>query len=99
MEDQYARMARVFRALSNPKRIQIFEILSGGEMCACVLLEHFHVTQPTLSPDMKTLIDAGIVVSRRDGQRTYYSLDRDALGMMQNVLRKMICPEVSATCP
>ena len=99
MEDQYARMARVFRALSNPKRIRIFEMLSGGEMCACVLLEHFHVTQPTLSHDMKTLIDAGIVVSRRDGQRTYYSLDRDALGMMQNVLRKMICPEVSATCP
>ena len=99
MEDQYARMARVFRALSNPKRIQIFEILSGGEMCACVLLEHFHVTQPTLSHDMKTLIDAGIVVSRRDGQRTYYSLDRDALGMMQNVLRKMICPEVSSPRP
>ena len=90
MDEQYVKMAKIFQALSNPKRVQIFDMLSGGEMCACVLLEHFRVAQPTLSHDMKVLMDAGIVKSRRDGQRTVYSLNMDSLGKMQQVMKKML---------
>ena len=72
-------MAKVFKALSDPKRIKIVDLLSCGEMCGCVLLKCFEVTQPTLAHDMKVLSEAGIVKSRRDGKKTMYSLDWKSL--------------------
>ena len=94
VEEQYVKMAKVFKALSDPKRVQIIDVLSKGEMCGCALLEHFHITQPTLSHDMKLLIDAGIVQSRRDGQRTLYSLNLEAVKRMQDRLKKMLKPDM-----
>ena len=90
MEDQYLKMAKIFKALGDPKRIQILDLLAGGEKCACVLLESFHVSQPTLSHDMKQLIDAGIVRSRREGQRTIYSLNTEVIKGMQPLLVKIL---------
>lgn len=82
MDERYLRMAKVFRALSDPKRVRIVDLLSCDEMCACVLLKCFDVTQPTLAHDMKVLIEAGIVTSRREGKRTYYSLNWELFGRM-----------------
>ena len=90
MEDQYIKMAKIFKALSDPKRVQILDILSGGETCACVLLEYFHISQPTLSHDMKLLIDADVVKGRRDGQRMLYSLNCEAIKKMQQKMIKML---------
>ena len=67
MDNQYTGMAKIFKALSDPKRVKIIDLLSCGELCACVLLKCFEITQPTLSHDMKVLIEAGLVVSRRAG--------------------------------
>ena len=90
MDEQYVKMAKIFQALSNPKRVQIFDRLSDGEMCACVLLEHFHIAQPTLSHDMKVLMDVDIVKSRREGQRILYSLNMDKLRLMEFTIEKMM---------
>ena len=90
MEDRYIQMARIFKALSNPKRVKIFDLLTEGEMCACVLLEHFHISQPTLSHDMKVLMDVDIVKSRREGQRILYSLNMDKLRLMEFTIEKMM---------
>ena len=90
MDDQYENMAKIFKALSDPKRVRILDVLSGGETCACHLLHHFQIAQPTLSHDMKVLIEAGIVKSRRDGQRTLYSLNMDALKKMQIKLKELL---------
>ena len=96
MEEKYVKMAKVFKALSDPKRVQIIDVLSDGEMCGCALLEHFQVSQPTLSHDMKLLIDAGIVQSRRDGQRTLYSINLEAVKRMQDRLKKMLNNDLAA---
>ena len=45
----YAKYARIFKVMSNPKRLKIIDMLSEGELCACKILEEFHITQPTLS--------------------------------------------------
>ena len=90
MEEKYIRMAKVFKSLSDPKRVQIIDMLSDGEKCACWLLEHFQIAQPTLSHDMKVLMDAGVIKSRREGQRTLYSLNMDALKKMQKTLKRML---------
>ena len=73
MESQYAKMAKVFKALSDPKRVKIVDMLGCGEMCGCLLLKCFEITQPTLAHDMKVLTEAGIVASRREGKKTMYS--------------------------
>ena len=90
MESSYEKMAKVFRALSDPKRVKIIDLLSCGEMCGCVLLKCFEITQPTLAHDMKVLTEAGIVVSRRDGKRTLYSLNRDALVKMNKRMKELL---------
>ena len=89
-DNQYVRMAAVFKALSEPKRVKIIDLLSCGEMCGWLLLKCFEITQPTLAHDMKVLSEAGIVVSRREGKRTLYSLNREMLEKMGKVLREML---------
>ena len=69
MESQYAKMAKIFKALSDPKRVKIVDMLSCGEMCGCVLLKCFEITQPTLAHDMKVLTEAGIVWTGKPWKR------------------------------
>ena len=61
MEKIYTETAKILKALSDPKRLRIVDMLSCGELCACQILEAFHVTQPTLSHDMKLLVEAGML--------------------------------------
>ena len=79
MNSQYTAIAKVFKGLSDPKRVKIVDLLSCGEMCGCVLLKCFEITQPTLAHDMKVLTEAGIVTSRREGKRTIYALNKKAV--------------------
>ena len=90
MEQVYIDTAKMLKAISEPKRLRIVDMLSCGEMCACVILESFHVTQPTLSHDMKLLVDAGIVNDRREGKNIYYSLNRENLSKMYEILGRML---------
>lgn len=66
---------RVFRALSDPTRREILRRLSRGELSAGKLAEHFATGRPTLSHHLLVLRDAGLVRSRRAGQRVLYALD------------------------
>ena len=90
MENRYTKMAKVFQALSDPKRVKIVDLLSCGEMCGCVLLKCFEITQPTLAHDMKVLTEAGIILSRREGKKTMYSLNWTELKRINGVIQKII---------
>lgn len=68
MEKKYEKMAKVFKALSDPNRIFILEMLKSGEKCACKILEELHIGQSTLSHHMKILSDSGIIKCRKDGK-------------------------------
>lgn len=75
MKLNYEDNAKIMKALSDPSRLKIIDILSCGEKCACNILEEFEFTQPTLSHHMKVLIDCGIVESRKEGLWSHYSLN------------------------
>ena len=98
MEKIYTETAKILKALSDPKRLRIVAMLSCGELCPCQILEAFHVTQPTLSHDMKLLVEAGIVKDRRDGKNIYYSLDEEVLGELQNRLSVMFQSKPECIC-
>lgn len=98
MEAVYLDTAKMLRAISDPKRLRIVDMLSCGELCACKILEEFHITQPTLSHDMKVLAEAGIVNQRRDGKNIYYSLNTQALGAMLQTLGSMFEDKPDCIC-
>ena len=66
--------AVIFKAFCDENRIRILKLLRTGEKCGCRLLEELRVTQPTLSHHMKTLCDSGVVVGRKEGKWTHYSI-------------------------
>lgn len=77
MEIDEKKVATIFKAFSDENRIRILEQLLTGEKCACVLLDSLHITQPTLSHHMKILCDADIVISRKEGKWTHYSISKN----------------------
>ena len=98
MEQIYTDTAKMLRAISDPKRLRIVDMLSCGELCACRILEAFHITQPTLSHDMKVLAEAGIVTQRREGKNIYYALNGEALGAMYRSLGRMLEDKPDCIC-
>jgi ArsR family transcriptional regulator len=79
--DDAMRMAMVAKALGDPIRLQLVDVLRkhAGKVCVCELVPLFDVSQPTLSHHLKKLRDAGIVDSERRGLWAYYYVIADAL--------------------
>lgn len=98
MEQIYIDTAKVLKALSDPKRLRITDMLSCGELCACVIQEEFDITQPTLSHDMKVLTDAGVVKARKEWKNTYYSLNTEFLEEFSIILSKMFHQSPDCIC-
>ena len=80
---------RVFRAFSDERRLQVLELLTSGEQCACVLLEKLNISQPTLSYHMKILCRSGIVKERPVGPWKYYSIDAEGCEYAQRLLQAL----------
>ncbi len=76
-----ARMAAVAKALGDPVRIQLVDVLRrhAGKVCVCELVPLFELSQPTVSHHLKVLREAGIVGSERRGLWAYYFVIPDAL--------------------
>src|SRR3954469_2152005 len=68
------RMAEVAKALGDPIRLQLVDVLRkhAGKVCVCELVPLFDVSQPTLSHHLKKLREAGIVDAERRGLWAYY---------------------------
>ena len=98
MEQVYVDTAKMLKAMSDPKRLQIVDMLSCGELCACEILEAFHITQPTLSHDMRVLSEAGIIQDRREGKNIYYTLNRDNLALLHDTLGHIFRNKPDSIC-
>lgn len=98
MDKNYEVNAKIFKALSDANRLQILDILSCGEKCACDILENFEFTQPTLSHHMKVLIDCGLVKSRKEGLWSYYSLDNTKTNKLILYLMNIITDTDDCIC-
>ena len=74
---ELSEVSLICKALSDPNRLRIIQLLTYGEQCGCELLEQMQITQPTLSHHMKTLEDCSLVFSRKKGKWNHYSLNKD----------------------
>jgi len=75
------RMASIAKALADPVRLQLVDVLRkhAGKVCVCELVPLFDLSQPTVSHHLGVLRKAGIVDSERNGLWAYYYVKTDAL--------------------
>jgi ArsR family transcriptional regulator len=76
----------IFKALSEPLRVEVIELLREQEMCVCDLCDHLNVAQSKLSFHLKTLKTAGLVRSRQEGRWIYYRLNLSKLVELEEYL-------------
>lgn len=90
----YLNVSKMMKAIAEPNRLQILDMISTGEKCACNILDHFDFTQPTLSHHMKVLMDAGIVTARKEGKWQYYSLASENVEEFQAIMNQIFKVDV-----
>jgi len=65
----------VFKALNDPTRRRILELLQERDMTAGEIVEHFNISAPSISHHLDLLKQANLVFSEKEGQYIYYSLN------------------------
>lgn len=80
------RVAEVFHALSDATRLQLVDLLRGGERCVCELTDALDARQSRLSFHLRVLKEAGLVLDRREGRWIYYRLNQERVEEVASVL-------------
>ncbi|MGK2930821.1 MAG: ArsR/SmtB family transcription factor [Acidimicrobiales bacterium] len=79
VEPEAPDVSALLKALAEPRRWRIVELLSCEELCVCHLAEELDIAQPLVSHHLRVLREAGLVESDKHRQWTYYRLRRGAL--------------------
>jgi DNA-binding transcriptional ArsR family regulator len=79
----------VLDAVASPRRRQILRLVWDRELSAGEIAERFEVSWPAVSQNLRVLREAGLLTERRDGNRRLYRADREALGPLAAVIRRM----------
>ena len=88
--------AGLFKALADPARVRIVNLLASTEnhtVCVCELVEPLGLSQPTVSHHMKKLLDVGLVDREQRGKWAYFTLNAAAIERLSSVadLRGVCC--------
>jgi len=86
------RVAGVFQALSDATRLQVVDMLRGGERCVCELTDALDASQSRLSFHLRVLKEAGLVLDRREGRWIYYRLNQERVEAVASVLTDCCMP-------
>lgn len=80
-DDEAAATAELFKALAEPARVKIVNLIAtaGEPVCACEFNDRLALSQPTISHHLKKLTDAGLVEREQRGKWAYFALRRDAV--------------------
>ena len=94
-EEEADATARLFRALGDPARVRIVNILSvaGGPVCACDFYDSLGLGQPTVSYHLKKLTEAGLLEREQRGKWAFFSLRSEAIEKLAAVV------DLQAGCP
>lgn len=87
-DDEAAATAEVFKALADPARVRIVNVLatSGAPVCVCNLVEPLGLSQPTVSHHLRKLVDAGMLEREQRGRWAYYSLRPESVRTLTAVV-------------
>jgi ArsR family transcriptional regulator len=86
MAQHYRQSADIFKAMAHPARLQILDLLRGGELCVCHIEAALNRRQAYVSQQLMALREAGLVESRRDGLQVYYRLADGRIDELLNLM-------------
>ena len=85
-------MNDLFKALSDPSRRKIIQLLKEGDLTAGEIADHFNMAKPSISHHLNLLKQANLVLSQKQGQNVIYSLNtttlQDALSFFFDLINK-----------
>ena len=85
----FAEFAAVGKVLGNPKRLELLDLLAQGPRSVDDLAQAADLGLSTCSAHLQTLREAGLLTSRRDGKRIYYSLSGDDVAGLWDYLHRV----------
>lgn len=89
MTQEYVKTAERLKALAEPTRLQILEMLDHEEMCVCEMIEKLRMSQPAVSHHLKILRQAELITDRKEGKWVFYALNTASYAELVNSLQKM----------
>ena len=94
----YEERAKIFKALSDERRLRILEVLQNGEKCTCTLTDEVNMPQSSLSYHMKILVSVGIVEMRNEGKYVFYSLRPEIIRQFLHEIEDMFTENENCIC-
>ncbi|HSZ85803.1 MAG TPA: autorepressor SdpR family transcription factor [Puia sp.] len=82
-------MNLLFKALNDPTRRAILELLKNKDMTGGEIADKFHISWPSVSHHLALLKRAGLVVSIKEGQFVYYSINTTVMDEMMKWLLQL----------
>ena len=86
-------MNTIFKALNDPTRREILELLKEKDLTAGEIADQFNISKPSISHHLDLLRQAGLVVSVKEGQFIYYSLNTTVMDDMLKWIISLQSPE------
>ncbi len=83
-------LGSLFRALADPTRLRLLNLIGDREICVCYLVEILAMSQPKISRHLAYLRKAGIVICRREGKWIHYRLAMPKDEAAANILRETL---------
>jgi ArsR family transcriptional regulator, arsenate/arsenite/antimonite-responsive transcriptional repressor len=90
LDDDHAEgTAAIFKALGDPARVKIVNLLARSEeaVCACEFIPALGLTQATVSHHLKKLTEAGLLEREQRGKWAYFSLNPEAVSRLEGLVR------------
>lgn len=85
------KKVEIFKALANPVRLDIIDLLLEGEKCVCEIQQALKkYEQPHISKSLSRLKSIGLIKDRKEGLNVYYSLKICCMGEFFNCLNKIL---------
>ncbi|MCL5960333.1 MAG: metalloregulator ArsR/SmtB family transcription factor [Chloroflexi bacterium] len=94
-EQIYRMHARVCKALADPKRLRIINVLRDGEMTVGEMARGLDLRQANLSQHLMLLRERGVVTTRRQGLNVYYSLSSPKIVQACEIMREVLAEHLA----
>ena len=92
----YETMARQLKVLSDPRRLEILDVLIGGVQCNCEIGDHLDMAPNLISHHISVLRKAGLVRAERDAvdaRWIYYSINEESLAAISETFGQFFSPD------
>ncbi len=94
-EQIYSMHAQVCKALADPKRLRIINVLRDGEMTVGDMARVLGLRQANLSQHLMLLRERGVVTTRRQGLNVYYALSNPKIVQACEIMRKVLAEHLA----